>query len=242
MAKQEVLNQKCDPSRRPSGSLNDEELLSAIKEDNPNAFVEIVERYQGLVLHYARHYGVPQAEESVWVTDLMHDVVLSLIKPGAIMPDSLGAYFARSCRNKSYMDHRARTRRQAREIEASSDVPESGAVVQTLCSETMLRDSLGPDVEVSDLPAGLLRLVNELQVLLTADERQLLDWAAESVPLRLIAEWTGVTRTAAAHRVSRLRKRLRTITPGIIERFNGVERNHVQRFLDRLNNQPTIDR
>jgi RNA polymerase sigma factor (sigma-70 family) len=210
---------------------NDEALLSALKAEESGAFSEIVRRYQGLIFRYARHLGVAPEEQREWVIDLLHDVVLSVIKPGAIIPSSLGSYFARACRNKAYMEHRARTRREVRE-KAASTIGQSGSVVESLCSEETLRNSRGADCEESDnFSAAVQRFANELEQTLTNDEREMLDWTSESVPLRLIAEWRGVSRDVVAHRVSRLKSRLRKATPGILERFSATDRAEVERFL-----------
>lgn len=213
-------------------TLNDEALLAGLRAEEPGAFLEIVRRYQELVFKYARQLGVRAEEQREWVTDLFHDVVLSLIKPGAIVPSSLGSYFARACRNKAYMAYRTRTRRARRESAASTPDSEGGSIVTTLCSEAMLRNARGVDLEVADgLSVTLQRFTKKLEANLSPDDRQLLDWSTESVPLRLIAEWEGISRDAAAHRLSRLKNRLRKLTPAILDEFDSADRAEIERFL-----------
>lgn len=214
-------------------SLSDASLLDALGRDDAAAFLEIVERYQGLVFRYAGYLGIDRSEQREWVNDLIHDVVLSLLKRGAIMPTSLGSYFATACRNKAFAAHRARMRRQVREEAAADYTATDGSVVESLCSEDMIRNARGPDWEVSNLSPVLSRLAREFEKILTHDERQLLDWSSESVPLRVIADWSGITRTAAAHRVSRLKHRLKQLSQEIIDRFSSAERSEIEKFLRR---------
>jgi RNA polymerase sigma factor (sigma-70 family) len=220
-----------DARRVKYAKLNDEALIAALRAEEGGAFVELVQRYQGLVFKYARYFGVSEDDQQDWVSDLLHDVVLSLIRPGSIIPESLGSYFARACRNKVYMAHRSLVRRQVREARAFDYEGGSDAVVESACSETMLRDSRGPDWEDGELAPPLLKLVIAIEKLLSPEERQLLDWSVESVPLRLIAEWCGITRTGVSHRLSRLRQRLQRLTPGIVEGFSAAERVEIGRFL-----------
>lgn len=193
-------------------ALHDEELLCALKREESGAFVEIVARYQGLVFKYARYFGVDSAEQREWVTDLLHDVVLSLMKPGAIVPTSFGSYIARACRNKAYMAHRAASRRKSHDPE--------------------LKDELTPQ-ESAEADPAITHFVGALSESLSPDDRQLLDWTSESVPLRVIAEWLGITRSGAAHKVGRLRVRLQGSVPEIISRLSPNEQRNVARLLRR---------
>jgi RNA polymerase sigma factor (sigma-70 family) len=221
--------------------LSDEALIAALRTGETGAFLELVQRYQGLVFKYARYFGVEHELQREWVTELLHDVVLTLIKTGSILPASLGSYFARACRNKAYMAHRSSSRRQVRESRATNYEDGTDAVVGSACSETMLREARGPAWEDEGLAPALTKLVIELEKILTPDERQLLDWSVESVPLRLIAEWCGITRTGASHRLSRLRHRLQNMTPAIVAKFNAQERAEIGRFLLRASEETSND-
>lgn len=200
-------------------TLSDEGLVSALKAEESGAYLELVERYQGLAFKFARQFDVHPEQQHEWVSDLLTDVVLLLSKRGAIMPDSLAGYIAGACRNKGYMDHRRESRRQVREAPPTYEI----------------QSSPPSDWEPQALSPALKRLVRELEELLTPEERRLLDWSSESVPLRFIAEWCGITRTGASHRINRLRQRLRRLTPGIVASFAAKERAEVERFLARAN-------
>lgn len=99
--------------------LTDAALITALGKEDPFAFVEIVSRYQALLFRCARNLGVDSPESGEWVSELMHDVVLALLRPGAKVPKSLGGYFVRSSRNKAYAAHRAAVRRRAHENDAA---------------------------------------------------------------------------------------------------------------------------
>ena len=214
-------------------SFNDANLLLALKHEIPGAFVEIVARYQALMFRYARNFGIRPGERREWVSSLMHDVVLTLLKPGAVVPDSLGAYFARACRNKAYADHRAAVRRERHENEAAS---ESLAAASASSVEDWQDDEIADDTNWSSsgLSPGLVKLAAKLDSAITPDERALLDWSSEAVPLRVIAEWLGISRSAAAQRVSRLKQRLRSIAPRIATDFSESEQADVKQFFQRI--------
>lgn len=214
-------------------TLSDASLITALKSEEPLAFVEIVARYQALLFRYARNLGV-STDRSDWISDLMHDVVLTLLKPGAVVPESLGAYFVRACRNKAYADHRASVRRQRHENDAASEEIEGGRAILTVCSEETVRNSHGPDWESAAVSPGLLKLAIKLESAITPEEREILDWSSEAVPLREMAEWLGITRTAAAQRVSRLKQRLRATAPLIASGFSPEEQAEVKRFFQRM--------
>jgi len=214
-------------------NFDDATLLVALKNEIPGAFVEIVGRYQALMFRYARNFGIQRDERREWVSSLMHDVVLALLKPGAVVPDSLGAYLARACRNRAYADHRAAVRRKRHEHEAAADELDAAKVCEIREPEL---DDTGEDAKwnSSGLPPGLVRLAAKLDNAITPDERMLLDWSSEAVPLRVIAEWLGISRTAAAQRVSRLKQRLRKLAPGISSDFTEGEHADVKQFFQRI--------
>lgn len=214
-------------------NVNDATLLVALKNEIPGAFVEIVARYQALMFRYARNFGIQPTERCEWVSSLMHDVVLALLKPGAVVPDSLGAYLARACRNRAYADHRAAVRRQRHEHDAAVDGLDAAKVSEIDQSEL---DESGEDAKwnSSSLPPGLVKLAAKLDSAITPEERVLLDWSSEAVPLRVIAEWLGISRTAAAQRVSRLKQRLRAIAPRIASLFTEGEQADVKQFFQRI--------
>jgi RNA polymerase sigma factor (sigma-70 family) len=194
---------------------NDEALIVALRHEESGAFLEFVRRFQGLALKFARHFSVAPEFQDEWVNDVLTDVVLFLMKRGAILPESLAAYIARACRNKAYMEIRSRTRRRARETSVSYDAGVVPAV----------------DWESTASSPALQKLLTELEKILTAEERRLLDWSSESVPLRMIAEWCGISRTGASHRINRLRQRLQKLTPQIVAGFEPSERAEIGRFL-----------
>lgn len=68
---------------------------------------------------------------------------------------------------------------------------------------------------------------------MNSGERELLDWSSEAVPLRLIAEWLGISRAAAGQRVARLKQRLRLVAETGMADFSQEEEMDVRRFFRR---------
>ena len=198
--------------------LSDASLLIAAKNEESGAIVELIQRFQGLLLLYATRLGVDDEERHSWVLELLHDVILSLVRPSAAVPESLAAYLVRAARNKAYSARRS-------EIRQKRTLPEHVGFEF---------GSAESSDDTPELSRPLRRLAEAIEKMLTPDEKQLLDWAGEAVPLRTVAEWTGVTRTTAAHRLSRLRQRLKKMIPEIVRTFPAEEQHEVQRLLDRL--------
>ncbi len=206
-------------------------LVDALKREDPLAFVEFVSRYQALVFRCSRELGVPAWERVEWVSDLLHDMVLALVKPGAIIPGSLGAYLIKACRNKAYAAHRASVRRTRHEDEAAQSYAlESEQSVGLQGSNAIT----GSESDGDPLSLALRRLALVFEELLSPEERQMLDWSREYVPLRTIAAWLGVNRAAAAQRLWRLRHRLREAAPRIIATLTPEEQLELKRFFRRF--------
>lgn len=222
--KKQIIGEQSAPSARYR-TLNDAALITALRNEEPVAFVEFIERFQPMLSLHAARFHVDPSERDEWVTELLHDVMLTLIKPKVRIPDSLRGYLVRACRNKAYSANRSRTRRCVREDQAewqTSPNDDSAAVDDHEDQST--RDVLSP---------ALRRFADAVEELLSAEERELLDWWQECVPLRTIASWLGTSRAAAAQRLWRLRERLRRDGLKTLTTFNSGDQAEIRRFLRR---------
>jgi RNA polymerase sigma factor (sigma-70 family) len=213
--------------------VSDAALIAALRREIPDAFTEFVRRFQPMLTRQAARLGVRPAERETWVVELMHDVMMRLLKSETTVPKSVAGYLIRASRNKAYTQHRARTRRARYE----------DAAHHALCSDD--HNTTQPEVDAFDsapdgLSPPLRKLAADLEVTLTPADRELLDWTQECVPLRVIAEWLGISRAAAAQRVSRLRGRLRRDVVKLVESYDLDEQKCIHEFLGRLMDRTSL--
>ncbi len=109
------------------------------------------------------------------------------------------------------------------------------AVVRAGLSTYSLRAAAGEGVDVAppELHPVLARLAVELDAGLREQDRQLLAWLADHVPMRTAAEWLGIGYDAALKRASRLRARLRVAALAHTDALPPGERRVVHAFLGR---------
>ena len=189
--------------------LSDRALLDALRSRDGEAIEEFIRRYQALVVVQARRLRIPLEERTHWAIEVLYHVASAIAREAASMPRSLGPYLVTACKRKAFSERRDRLARERWEIQCADEtgVLNQRAVVSA-CSEHAVQSTYGPDWEPTRLPPVLERLVSVFEEGVSAEERQLLAWVGQRVPYSLMAEWLGITRTAAVKRVSRLRDRL----------------------------------
>ena len=226
------IDRGCERNER-----SDQDLLRAMRRGDPEAFRQFVERYHRLLLHYARRASMREGDEDAFVEELLHDVALALVEPGARAPRSLRAYVVGAFRHKFLAGRRraARCERAVREAALAASSHGDGGYAVT-CSESAIRSSRGPDAD--DAPVGgastvLERLATWLDGGLSDEERQLLIAVSESVPQREVAAWLGTTHAAVRKRLERLRARLAGAAVQFEGRLTEDEARELRRFLRR---------
>ena len=187
--------------------LTNEQLVAAMRADDGAAWAEFEQRFRPLLHGYARRTGIPTAEWSVCVDDVLEDEMLRLTGAGVATPQHLEAYLVRAVRHKHMRLIRSAKRRERRYDLAIDG--EGEPVVRSLTSAAALRESEGPIYESGREEDATSRLAALLCAELTPEEELLLSWVAEQVPRRQIAAWTGVGYEAACKRIQRLTLRLR---------------------------------
>ena len=215
----------------------DLELLGSLRRGDSAAYEAYLERFHRLLLDYARRTGVSSADEDEFVEELLDDVALQVMMPGARLPKSPRLYLLRAFRNKLLNAKRARGRRERVVRDATGDASAlsaaGGVELVAGCSQGMVREARGPGWERPPLGRVLERLAAKLGERLTDDERLMLDAVAENVPQREIAEWLGVSHVVARKRLERLRARLIDISMRFASGLEPDDARELQRFFRR---------
>lgn len=215
----------------------DRELLASLRRGDSPAFEAYVERFHRLLLDYARRSGVSSADEDELVEQLLNDVALQIMMPGAQVPASPRMYLLRALRNRLLNTKRARGRRERVVREASEEISahcgDSDVERAAGCSEGMVREARGIGWERTPLATVLERLAAKLGERLSDDERAMLDAVAENVPQRRIANWLGVSHDVARKRLERLRARLIEVSTRFANDLEPDDARELQRFFRR---------
>jgi RNA polymerase sigma factor (sigma-70 family) len=211
--------------------MTDVELVAAMRQGSYEALREFYLRFEPLLARYAARAGVPSDTWEDDAHDVLGAVVLSLVENNsrARARDSvrdIHAYIQRAFRNHFLDVRRASARREQRDTRATSSAGETGErVALASCSESSLRASGGSMSAQALAPSpAIARLAETLDAELSPEERQLLTWVSNAVPMREIAAWLGIGYSAAKVRLSRTRSRLRERALRHVNECTGAER------------------
>lgn len=224
---------------------DDATLVAAARREDPHAFAELYDRFVPRLVRLARAWRVPVGEREPLAAEVVGDVALALVRHAAAPPRSLAAYLATALRHRIGAAARLRARHgglvalqdvssePGRFAPPSRDPEHSDAVTLLLCSQHARR-SADPAWSAAVLDPALVRLAEHLLDGVSPDDRRLLAWLAEDVPLRTAADWLGLRYDTAVKRAQRLRARLRERAaryPSTLA--DGRERRAVEAFLRR---------
>jgi len=222
-------------------AMSNAELIAAVRKGSFEALREFYARFEPLLARYAVRAGVSLESWEDDAHDVLSDVVLSLIsaekrartKPRDDVRD-IHSYIQRAFRNRMLTAHRSAARRDQRDARAiSSDAATSERMVLATCSESAVRASGGDNGDVSTVSPAIARLAAVLDAELTFDERQMLTWVGNAVPMRDVASWLGINYSAAKVRLSRTRSRLRERALRHVHECAGAEREELVAFFRR---------
>jgi len=207
---------------------SDTELVAAVRQGDFEALREFYARFEPLLARYAARAGLAFESWEDEAHDVLCDVVLALLAGdsrtrGGVR--SVHGYVIRAFRNRMLDAHRASERRDARETDER--------MVLESCSEYAVRQSAGALSNAHEPSPAIARLATVLDAALTAEERQMLIWVSNAVPMREIAQWLGIGYSAAKVRLSRLRSRLRERALRHVNECAGAEREELVGFLRR---------
>ena len=207
---------------------SDTELVAAVRRGDFEALREFYARFEPLLARYAARAGLAFGSWEDEAHDVLCDVVLALLAGDARTRGdlrSVHAYVIRAFRNRMLDAHRASERRDARESDER--------MVLESCSEYAVRQSAGPLSDAHEPSTAIARLATVLDAALAVEERQMLIWVSNAVPMREIAQWLGIGYSAAKVRLSRLRSRLRERALRHVNECAGAEREELVDFLRR---------
>ena len=220
------------------------ELIAAVRRGSFEALREFYARFEPLLARYAARAGVTLESWEDDAHDVLSDVVLSLLsndkhtrtKARDDVRD-IHSYIQRAFRNRMLSARRSAVRRGQRDARAtSSDAATSERMVLATCSESAVRASSGHDGMDTDacaLSPAIARLATVLGAELSPEERQMLTWVGNAVPMREIASWLGINYSAAKVRLSRTRSRLRERALRHVSECTGAERKELIAFFRR---------
>jgi RNA polymerase sigma factor (sigma-70 family) len=216
---------------------SDGELVAAVRTGEIDALREFYARFEPLLARYASRAGLSTESWEEEAHDVLCDVVLALMAGDARARGSVRsvhAYVLRAFRNRMLDARRAAQRREQRDRSAASSTASSGEqVVLESCSENSIRESSGAEREPAKPSPAIARLATILDESLGVEERQMLAWVSNAVPMRDIARWLGIGYSAAKVRLSRLRRRLRERALRHVNSCIGAERAELVEFFRR---------
>lgn len=213
-------------------------IVAGMKRGEPGAFRAFVERYQRLLLHYARRAGIRGADADELVSTVIGDAAVSLLQEGTRAPGDVALYVIGAFRHRLFYEQRGEERRERLVRESLVEPAGEGDEPVALCSESALRASQGLEWEPAPPAAGLSYLSRMLSASLSDDERRMLTWESEDVPQREIAERLGISHAAARQRLKRLKERLRATAERYAAGLEGDSGRVVRRFLRRSLDAP----
>ena len=213
--------------------VRDTALVAAVRRGEPEAIDEFLERFQEVVMSQAKLLRIPREEWRAWTSELLCDVVVSLMAKKQGSPRSIVAYLIGAARNKHVASQREWSIHQTRLAERATEVGGSERVLASVCSESSVRATYAPDWEPAPLPPVLDHLVSAIQGAITPDEHQLLSWVAQRTSFSTIARMLGEHRSTVVKRVTRLRARLIEVALRFGQSIDPNEREELVRFLRR---------
>lgn len=214
-------------------SQSDVAVIEGMRAGVAAAFNEFVERYQPFLLSRARQAAMPEWESNDCVAEVLESVALYLIRPEVRPPSKVAGYLARALRNRMVDGARTRASRAASELHAADrSRPSYEGAVTSVASQYALEscqlDSTEFEKPVPPPVHSLLTLLNEA---LTDEERTLLVWEGNMIPHRTIAQWLGISHSAATKRISRLRMRLRALATAHRDRLEPAAQVEIGRVM-----------
>ncbi len=188
---------------------DDVALLVRIRQHEANALREFTRLVVPLLLDQARLLGVDRAERETVVMGFVDDILLKLAHTPSHVPAprSLLTFVGTSFRNHVADARRAESVRD-RCDEAECELVGGERVVTATCSAFALRAALGPEEAGMQTAVPVAAFINMVMSGCTQEERSLLIWSSQRVPMREIAVWLGISYGAARQRIARLRAQL----------------------------------
>lgn len=191
------------------------------------ALGEFLDRFRPVLQEFARRTGI---ENDVWpacIEEVLEDVAIMLLRPDVELPPSIGRYLLRAMRSRYSNERRNRLRLQRRHNDATpaDSTGHEEAVVASAVSSDRIRASHGPGRDHDDDAVAMAkRFAEAVTSELTEGDCLVLGWHAEYIPMRVIAEWIGISYEGTRKRLSRLHLRARRIAYAELATWTPEER------------------
>ena len=193
--------------------LSDTDLVMAMRQDMPFAFVEFIDRFRHVAWHEARGMGVHAGIRKSWTEEILHNCALALTRTGSLTPANIAGYIIVAVRRQFVADRK----KMLREDELLAAYTEESACVD--------------DDSSSEIPEPLLRLAENLASQIGEDDEALLEWKRRKLGYTQAAAWLGVKRDTVAHRTIRLTTRLQRAALKFLETMSDDDIRTIRRFM-----------
>jgi hypothetical protein len=225
------------PNERRVRALGDRALIDAMRAGDDWAFGEFLARFRPLLVDFAQS-RIPDLLIPECVDEVLEDEALKLSDVRSIVPTQMRAYLVGAVRKRHLAVRRGSARRQRWYEEAASSAlcTSDGRepVVRSVCSESSVAASRGPEaVEVAE-PTAVEQLALAMSGELDADARRILVWLGRSVPHRQIAAWLNKSYDATTKQIWRLCRRLERAAPTYAATLPPATQRELERFFRRL--------
>lgn len=230
-------------------NLDEERLLRAMREGDPDALHAFFERFAPVLRRKAARMRIPQERREECIMEVLADAAMRILEHRLPRVRSVGNYLVRALHNRVLNERKKARRDEGRTARAAArDAPDDGThderAVIAVMSEFAVRAARGdapPDADESDdadgaddaegaWRAAVQRLGAALQGGMTEEEDRIMAWLADRISQRDIAEWLGASYDAMRTRVSRLRAELAEATERHERSLPAPERVIVERI------------
>jgi hypothetical protein len=181
---------------------------------------------------------IPNALFPECIDEVLEDEALKLSDVRSIVPTQMRAYLVGAVRKRHLALHRSSMRRQRwyEEASCSGSCTSDGRepVVRSVCSESSVAASRGPESRETAAPTALEQLAMAMSGELDADARRILIWLGRSVPHRQIAAWLNKSYDATTKQIWRLCRRLERAAPTYAATLSPAAQHELERFFRRL--------
>lgn len=195
--------------RVPPPFLSQASFLDSVRIGQVIALRQLFLFYSPILLEQARMLRVPGDERHALVVTVLDDLVMQL-QDSRLVPRDLACYLVGSLRNSVRKSRRTAMRQENREQSAYTELPRTGERVVAEChSQYSLRvTGANEGSDVGEMGVALSALASAATAALNETETRLMVGLSRHIPLRDLADQSGITYGAARVRVHRLRERL----------------------------------
>ena len=214
------------------GRSGDAALIAGVRRGDAGALHEFCARFHPVLREQARTFRVSADERDAVVLEFLDDLAMKIVE-GA-NPRTLAGFVVRSFRNH-LIDRRRRERTSERQMDEHAESVGGERVLRMGCSDytVLLTRGTGELLEDADTRSLMQELADALIERRAPEERELLVWMSNRVPLRHVASWLGISYAATKVRVFRLRKKLALEAEAHIQTLPEPQRTELSEILRR---------